>query len=341
MLKLSVLDQSPVKSGHTVEEALAETVALAQAAEAAGYHRYWVAEHHGTATFAGPAPEIMVTRIAAATDHIRVGSGGVMLSHYSPYKVAEMFRVLEALFPGRIDLGIGRAPGSDGITAAALAYGNQIGIEYFPTKIGDLMAFLTDSPPPTEAFARVTATPHAAGVPELWLLGSSDQSAYLAAHFGLGYSYAQFITEHYKDSALKAYRETFKPSEFLAEPRVSVSIFVVCAETEREADRLAMSRDYWNIMRERNRRGPFPSVEEAEAAAKEYSDIDRAIIAESRKRLVCGTPAHCKERLTEIAADYGAEEVVVLTITHDAAARIRSYELLADAFGIARRDAAA
>jgi luciferase family oxidoreductase group 1 len=243
------------------------------------------------------------------------------------------------LYPGRIDLGIGRAPGSDGITAAALAYGNQIGIEYFPTKIGDLMAFLTDDPPPTEAFSRVAATPRSAGVPELWMLGSSDQSALLAAHFGLGFSYAQFITEQYKSSALKAYRDGFKPSAHLAAPTVSVCIFVVCADTEEEADRLALSRDYWNIMRERNRRGPFPSVEEA--LAQEYSDIDRAIIAESRKRLVWGSPDQCKERLIAMASDYDAEEVVVLTITHDAAARRRSYELLAEAFGLARRDAAA
>ena len=191
--KIGVLDQSPVRSGGTEQDAVAETVELAQACERWGYHRYWLAEHHGTDGFAGSAPEIMIPLVASATSRIRVGSGGVMLSHYSPLKVAETFRLLEVMFPGRIDLGIGRAPGSDQLTAAALAYGSQIGLEYFPTKIADMIAFLTDQTPPTEVFARVRATPRAPSVPDVWLLGSSNGSATYAAQFGLPLSFAHFI----------------------------------------------------------------------------------------------------------------------------------------------------
>ena len=194
MIHLSALDQSPVRSGGTPSDAVQETVRLAQAVERLGYRRYWLAEHHGTDGFAGSAPEILVARVAAATRDIRVGSGGVMLSHYSPLKVAETFRLLELLYPGRIDLGIGRAPGSDTRTARALAYGSQVGIEYFPARIADLVAFLEDSTPATEAFSGVRATPKAPSIPEVWLLGSSAQSAMYAAQFGIAFSFAHFIT---------------------------------------------------------------------------------------------------------------------------------------------------
>ncbi len=219
MLKLSVLDQSPVRAGGNPRQALEETITLAQATENLGYSRYWLAEHHGTEGFAGSSPEILVTRVAAATNTIRVGSGGVMLSHYSPLKVAENFKLLENLYPGRIDLGIGRAPGSDGLTAAALAYGSEIGIEYFPTKIADMMAFLSDEAPASEPFKTVRATPSVPQIPEVWLLGSSDQSAAYAAHFGLAYTFAHFITPQASKPILDYYRANFKPSDMLAAPQ--------------------------------------------------------------------------------------------------------------------------
>ena len=233
--KIGVLDQSPVRSGGTEQDAVYETIQLAQACEGWGYHRYWLAEHHGTDGFAGSAPEIMIPRVADATSRIRVGSGGVMLSHYSPLKVAETFRLLEVMFPGRIDLGIGRAPGSDQLTAAALAYGSQIGIEYFPTKIADMVAFLTDQTPPTEVFARVRVTPRSQSAPDIWLLGSSGGSATYAAQFGLPLSFAHFIAPGGAADVIKAYRAAFKPSDLYPEPQVNLCVFVICAEREEEA----------------------------------------------------------------------------------------------------------
>lgn len=331
-IRLSVLDQSPVSSGRTATDALNETIALAKLADRTGYSRYWVAEHHATGSLAGPAPEIMITRLAAETKRIRVGSGGVMLSHYSPLKVAENFRVLEALYPGRIDLGIGRAPGSDQLTAAALAYGNQIGIEYFPTKVADMLAFLTGAPPPTEAFSRIEVSPATVGAPEPWLLGSSDQSALLAANFGLAFSFAQFITPTQGEKIMDIYRDNFQPSEICANPIGNVAVFAICAESEAEAKQLGKSRDLVTLRRARGLRGAFPSIEEADAYP--YTEQDRAIIDGSAGRSFYGDPEQCRAYITSMAEQFGVDEVVVLTICHDAAARQKSYELLAQAFSL-------
>jgi len=338
MLKFSVLDQSPVRAGGTPAQAIDETIRLAQAAEALGYKRYWLAEHHGTDGFAGSSPEIMVTRVAAATESIRVGSGGVMLSHYSPLKVAENFALLENMFPGRIDLGIGRAPGSDQLTAAALAYGNQIGIDYFPTKIADMTAFLAGKPPVSEPFKTVRATPLAPSLPEVWLLGSSDQSAAYAAHFGLAYSFAHFITPYGSEAVVDHYRQNFRPSPVLAEPLISLGVFVICAETMEEAERLAASRDYWRLKLGQGQHLPYPPPEEA--LAYPYSDHERAVVEQSKANRFVGDPAYIKAQLEELAARHGADELVILTITYDFAARMRSYELIAEAFGMTRRKAA-
>ena len=335
MLELSVLDQSPVRSGGTPAEAIAETVRLAQAAERLGYRRYWLAEHHGSADFAGSAPEILVARVAAATSAIRVGSGGVMLSHYSPYKVAETFRLLETMYPGRIDLGIGRAPGADQITSVALAYGSPIGVEYFPTKIADLTAFVSGGTPATEALAPVHVNPRAETVPEIWLLGSSDESARYAAHFGLSFSFAQFISPVGGEAVLEAYRQAFRPSPLLAAPRASIGVFVICADTEAEARRLGRSRDLWRLRIDRGERKPYPSVEEAEAYP--YTPQELAHIERNRRRSFFGAPEQLKAQLTEIAARFGVGELVILTICHDPAARLRSYDLLAQAFELTRR----
>ncbi|MFP6712205.1 MAG: LLM class flavin-dependent oxidoreductase [Rhodospirillales bacterium] len=332
-IKISALDQSPVRAGSTAAESLQESIELAQACEKAGYHRYWVAEHHATSSYAGPAPEIMVTRIAAATERIRVGSGGVMLSHYSPLKVAETFSLLESLYPGRIDLGIGRAPGSDQLTAMALAYGSEIGVEYFPTKIADMLSLLGTSDPPTELFKRITVSPRPENPPEIWLLGSSDQSAHYAAQFGLSYTFAQFIAPQGGERILANYRDAFKPSEFNENPIGSVSIFITCGESEEQARQLAQSRDLVLLRRVKGERGPYPSVEEAEAY--DYSEQDRQIIEHHRPQSIYGDPDQCREILTDMAIKYGVEELVILTICHDPAARRRSYELLAEAFDLA------
>lgn len=334
MVKLSVLDQSPVRAGGNAHQALAETVELAQATERFGYNRYWLAEHHGTAGFAGSSPEILVARVAAATDRIRVGSGGVMLSHYSPLKVAENFKLLENLYPGRIDLGIGRAPGSDGLTAAALAYGNEIGIEYFPTKIADMMAFLSDEAPASEPFKAVRATPAISEMPEVWLLGSSDQSASYAAYFGLSYTFAHFITPQAITPILDYYRANFKPSNSLAEPVASASVYVICAETKDEAEYLASSRDFWRMKLEFGQHLPYPSPEEA--LAYEYSVQEKRIVETNRANRFTGDPDTLKVELTAFAEENGLDELVVLTITYDFKKRMRSYELLAEAFDLSR-----
>ncbi len=332
-LKLTALDQSPVRAGGTAMETLQETIELAQACEKAGYHRYWVAEHHATSSYAGPAPEIMVTRIAAATNHIRVGSGGVMLSHYSPLKVAETFSLLEALYPGRIDLGIGRAPGSDQLTALALAYGSEIGIEYFPTRIADMLSFLGTSEPPTDLFKRIKISPKPESPPEIWLLGSSDQSAHYAAQFGLAFTFAHFIAPEGGEKVLQGYRDNFTPSEFNATPHGSLCVFITCAETEDEARRLAKSRDLVLLRRAKGERGAYPSVEESEAY--EYSEQDLLVIQHNRPQSIYGDPDQCREILTDMAEAYGVDELAILTICHDPAARQRSYELLAEAFNLA------
>ncbi|MBI1180695.1 MAG: MsnO8 family LLM class oxidoreductase [Alphaproteobacteria bacterium] len=333
-LKLSIVDQSPVREGGSPADAIRETIELARAADRWGYSRYWVAEHHGTDSFAGSSPELLITRIAAETSRIRVGSGGVMLSHYSPLKVAENFRILETMTPGRIDLGIGRAPGGDQITSAALAYGSQVGMEYFGTRVADTLAFLTDTPPATEALSKVRATPRPGTVPEVWLLGSSDQSAALAARFGLAFSFAHFITPEGGQDIVEQYRLYFRPSRFYGVPRASVGVFVICADTEAEARHVAASRDLWRLRFEQGRLGPYPSPEEA--LAYPYTDDERALVARRNAHSIVGAPEQVREQLAAFADSYGVNELVILTICHNFQARLRSYELLSQIFELPR-----
>ena len=331
MLRLGVLDQSPVRTGGSAADSVHETLELAQAAERLGYQRYWLAEHHATPGLAGSCPEILIGQVAARTSRIRVGSGGVMLSHYSALKVAESFRMLELLFPGRIDLGIGRAPGSDGRTARTLRQVPEpAGAEFFPEQIAELQGFLGDGLPAGHPAHGVRAMPEVPGAPELWLLGSSDQSAMMAAHFGAAFSFAHFINNEGGAEITRAYTRNFKPSRAMAVPQASVAVFTVCAETEAEAWRLARSRELFILQLHTGRPGRYPSVEEAEAYP--YTAHERAIVEYNRRRTVAGTPEQVRARLTALAADYGVDELIIVTITHDPKARLRSYELLAQAF---------
>jgi luciferase family oxidoreductase group 1 len=332
MARLSVLDQSPVRSGGTPADAIHETLQLAEAADRLGYYRYWLAEHHSTTGLAGASPEVLIAQVAARTNRVRVGAGGVMLSHYSPLKVAENFRMLETLFPGRIDLGIGRAPGSDERTARALRSGGGVGLEHFPAQLRDLLAFVHDQVPPGHPFAGVHAMPSGPTAPDVWLLGSSDEGGALAAHFGTAFSFAHFINSEGGADVTRAYRRDFRPSPWLSEPRASIAVFVVCAETEAEARRLAQSRDLFIARLYTGRAGPFPSVEEAEAYP--YSERELAIIDHARARTIAGTPAQVRARMLGLGREYEVDEFVVVTITHDPKARLRSYELLAAAFGL-------
>ncbi|MGH7276823.1 MAG: LLM class flavin-dependent oxidoreductase [Candidatus Rokuibacteriota bacterium] len=327
-MRLGVLDQSPVRSGGTAAEALHETLELAQACDRWGYRRYWLAEHHGTPGLGGSSPEVLIGQVAARTPRIRVGAGGVMLQHYSPLKVAESFRVLETLFPGRIDLGIGRAPGSDPLTARALRA--DADLARFPQQVIDVIGFLRNQLPAGHPYSKVLAMPSGPTAPEVWLLGSSDQSALVAAHLGTAFSFAHFINDEGGAEITRAYRTQFRASELLQAPRASVAVFVVCADTEAEALRLATSRDLFIVRLYTGRAGRYPSVEEAEAYP--YTEPELAIVRHARRRTVTGAPEQVRERLLALAADYGVDEIVVVTITHDVKARFRSYELLARAF---------
>jgi len=331
-MRLSVLDQSPIRSGGTAADAIHETLELAQICDRLGYHRYWLAEHHSSKGLAGTSPEVLIGQVAARTSRIRVGSGGVMLSHYSALKVAEQFRVLETLFPGRIDLGIGRAPGSDQRTAYALAAGGMRDIEQFPQQIADIVSWLHDRLPSNHPFAGVRAMPSGPTAPEVWLLGSSDASAVFAAEHGVAFSFAHFINADGGPQVTELYRRRFRPSPELAAPLASTASWAVCADTDDEARRLEKSRELALLRLYTGRYGPFPSVQEAEEFP--YTERDRAIIDATRGRTIAGTPASVRERMEAMAHAYGVDELVVVTITHDFKARVRSYELLADAFGL-------
>lgn len=335
MLRLGVLDQSPVRSGASPADAIQETLALARVTDRLGYHRYWLAEHHSTPALAGPAPEVLIPQVAAVTTGIRVGSGGVMLQHYSPLKVAEAFRVLETLYPGRIDLGIGRAPGSDQLTARALAGSLEGGIDDFPQKVADVLHLLQGELPPAHPHAGVLAMPSGPTVPEVWLLGSSDQSAMMAAHFGTGFSFAHFINADGGAEVTRAYARAFKSSASMPEPRASVAAFVVCAPTEEEASRLAQSRDLFIVRLYTGRSGRYPTV--AEAEAYRYNLREQMIVDHARRRRIAGTPVQCRARLEALAVEYGADEVLVVSITESWETRRRTYELLAEAFGLTPR----
>lgn len=329
-LRLGVLDQSPIRSGGTPADALAETIELAKVVERLGYCRYWCAEHHASLGLAGPSPEIMITRIAAETSRIRVGSGGVMLPHYSPYKVAENFRMLETLYPGRIDLGIGRAPGSDFITSRALAYGSQIGADYFPNMVQDLDGFLHDSIPADHPLGKVRALPETQDAPPIWMLGSSDFGGAYAAHFGIAFSFAHFINPVGGEAVMRSYFEKFQPSQRLAEPMASIGVFVVCADTMEEAERIAATRDLQRLRADQGFHGPMPSIEEA--LAYEYTAPERERVRYNRARTTVGDPASVKAELLALAERYGVDEIVVITNVYNFADRRHSYELLAEAF---------
>ncbi|MGH8066511.1 MAG: LLM class flavin-dependent oxidoreductase [Candidatus Entotheonellia bacterium] len=331
-LQLSVLDQSPVREGGTATDALQETIALAVATEAMGYRRFWVAEHHNVGNFAGTSPEILIGQIAARTRTIRVGSGGVMLTHYSALKVAENFRLLQSLYPGRIDLGIGRAPGSDSLTAAALAYPGMVrDVRHFPQQVADVWAYLSETLERSHPFAGVHAGPgQPAGSPDIWLLGSRVESAHLAAKMGLPFSYAHFFGTGVEDGPLivESYRRHFQPSARFAQPHVNVGVHVLCAETAEEALRLASSRNLMKLRSALGMRAGVPSVEEA--LAYPYRPEELAYLEQVKRSYIDGDPQQVKAKLQDIADLYQTTDLTIVTICHGFAERVRSYELVAE-----------
>ena len=335
-MRLSVLDLSPVPSGATAAEALRNTLDLARHADRLGYHRYWLAEHHNTGLIASSSPEVMIGHVAQVTERLRVGSGGVMLPNHAPLKVAETFRTLEALHPGRIDLGLGRAPGTDARTALALRRSQfPITADDFPQQLSDLLGFLTDALPEGHPFQTVQAAPEEVSPPELWLLGSSDFSARMAAERGLGFAFAHHIDPWPAVPALRLYHQGFRPSRYLSAPQSLMGVHVICAETDEAAEALAASADL-TLLRFRQGKfaGKVPSA--AEALAYPYTDVEREAVTFNRQRLTVGSPETVRRRLTELAAETGVSELMVTSLIHDHAARKQSYALLAEAFGPAR-----
>jgi luciferase family oxidoreductase group 1 len=339
-MRLSVLDQSPIRKDGTPAMAVAETIALAKACETLGYHRYWLAEHHNSNSFAGSCPEILIGRVASETSTIRVGSGGVMLTHYSPLKVAEQFRMLEVLNPGRIDLGLGRAPGTDQMTARALQAGPQgFGIDAFPSQVYLLRQFLDDAAgrsalPDDHPYRGIHAMPRGevSGGPELWMLGSGLHGAVYAGELGLPFSHAHFISPEGSLDAVAAYRERFNPSPACPKPRVSLGVAALAAETEEEATALSWSRNLWVVRLLTGRPIPFPAPDEAKDYP--YTDQELTLLRSVQRRSIVGTPERVRAGLLALADEHGAEELVVVTITYDYASRLRSYALLAKAFAL-------
>jgi len=331
-MKISVLDQSPISEGSTGADALRNTVDLARLADELGFARYWVAEHHGTPMLACASPEVMIAAIGSTTSRIRIGSGGVMLPHYSPLKVAETFSILSALFPGRVDLGIGRAPGTDHSTAYALQRDRrQPAPDDFSEQLGELLGYIENHMPPGHPFARLAALPGRPEAPEVWLLGSSAQSAVWAADNGLPYVFADFINP--EGAAYAAiYRDRFSASEVLAEPRLVVAGWAICAETDEEAQRIASSARMTRTLMNEGKLIPVPPIDKALAFLAERGPNPDTVVRP--RRAIIGTPAAVKKGIEELASLYGSEEAMIVSITFDHAARRRSYELIADAFGL-------
>jgi luciferase family oxidoreductase group 1 len=332
MVRLSVLDQSPISEGSTGGEAIHNTLDLARLCDELGYHRYWLAEHHGTPMLACASPEALIGPAAMTTSRIRVGSGGVMLPHYSPVKVAETFSILAALAPNRIDLGLGRAPGTDQLTALALQRDRrQPAPDDFPQQLVELLALLEDEMPADHPFARLASIlPGLPERPSPWLLGSSPQSAIWAAELGLPYSFADFINPEGAEIAAD-YRARFTESGRVSEPTLSVGIVALCADTDEEAERLAASHKMaFSLLRQ----GRLIKVPPVDQAVRYWES--RGPRPPSRRRYVVGSPAKVRAGIEEVAREYQAGEVVILTITFEHEARRRSYELIAEEFGLER-----
>ena len=328
-MKLSVLDQSISLAGAGEDAAIRDTLDLAVHCENLGYHRFWLSEHHSLPTIVGTAPEILMAAVAARTTRIRIGSAGVMLPHYAALKVAEQFRVLEALAPGRIDLGVGRAPGADMRTAQLLNPDAYRAAEQFPQQIRDLQWWTAG-----EAHHGVVAHPRGPHLPQIWVLGSSDYGAQLAAHFGLPYAFAYFFTDGQGcEQALELYRTLYKPSERHPTPQATICVWALAADTEAEATHHALSRERWRIDRMRGALGPLQRPDDI--AARGFTADEQAIVDAARSKALVGSAAQVGTKMRALAASLGLDELVVNTWAHDPAVRRHSYALLAREFALA------
>ncbi|MDX6301269.1 MAG: hypothetical protein QOF53_2483 [Nocardioidaceae bacterium] len=325
---LSVLDLSPIPSGRPASSALHDTVALARAAESFGYQRFWLAEHHNIGSVASSAPMVMIATVAAATSVIRVGSGGIMLPNHAPLAVAESFRVLEGLHPGRIDLGLGRAPGTDQLTAYALRRG-RVEAEEFPQQLAELLAYV-DGFPDDHPFKPLRAIPDDVPLPPLWILGSSLYGGQAAGAFGTGFAFAGHFGSADPAEAVAGYRERFEPSTRLAEARVILGVAAIASESEERAEALARANDLSMVRLMQNRPGPVPTPEEA--AAHQWTQQELDLAAQRRRFVSVGTPDQVREDLERRRTYADADELIITTQVHDAAERELSYELIAKAY---------
>ena len=335
MVPLSVLDLSPVASGSSGAVALTNSLDLAQLADRLGYTRYWVAEHHNLPSIASSAPEIMIGQIAAVTTQMRIGSGGVMLPNHAPLMVAERFKVLAALFPGRIDLGLGRAPGTDPVTSYALRRRqglNENEDDDFLQRFQELLLFETNGFPADHPFRAIRAMPQEVALPPIFLLGSSGYSAQLAAAVGAGFSFAHHFSDFDPVAPMRFYRDHFRPSAARARPHAILAVAAVCADTDGEADRLAATIDLNFVRRARGEYLPLASPEEA--LAYPYTPAERERIRVNRHRLIVGSPASVMQQVGDLTEATAADELMITTMIYDHAARKHSYALLAEAFGL-------
>lgn len=333
-IRLSILDQSPISEGQTAREALLNTVELVKKAEEWGFTRFWVSEHHDTPTLAGSSPEILMSHLASVTSKIRIGSGGVMLTHYAPFKVAENFKVLEALFPGRIDAGIGRAPGGMPRSTYALNQGKYRDASIFPSQVDDFLMYLQDALPEDHLYEGLQATPIVEKAPTAWLLGSSVNSAKMAAEKGMPYLYAKFINDEGGEEAAEAYRTHFKPSKYCAEPKHAVAVFFVCAETDEEVERVVSSLDLSLILSAQGI--PMAGTPSPEKALHyPYSDFEKRYIPENRKRMIIGTPETARREIEALAKAHQTNEIMLVMNTYHMQDKLNAYRLIAEEMGLA------
>jgi luciferase family oxidoreductase group 1 len=326
-ISLSVLDLVPVRDGSTARDAVQESVDLARLTEALGYVRYWFAEHHGMASIASSAPEILIEHVASATSRIRVGSGGIMLPNHAPLHVAEVFHTLETLHPGRIDLGMGRAPGTDPATSAAL---RPFDGQQFPEQVREMLALSRQQFPPDHPFASVRVVPGEVTLPPIWVLASSGATAAFAGSIGVGYGFARHFSPTPPGPPIRAYREHFRPSAQFPAPHVILGVSVICAPTEEEADYLATSSDLGWVRLHRREFLPLPSPEEA--SRYEYNAQERVVVEMNRSRHFIGTPGKVASLIRNIVADTSVDEVMVTSMVYTRAERFRCYEALAAEF---------
>ncbi|KQS28200.1 LLM class flavin-dependent oxidoreductase [Dyadobacter sp. Leaf189] len=329
-IKLGVLDQSVVRAGTTVQQAIQETIETAKVAEELGYSRFWVSEHHNSTFIAGSTPEVLMVKLADATKHIRIGSGGIMLPNHSALKVAENFRMLETLFPGRIDLGMGRAPGTDRITSSILNPSNDFSESSYLRQLEHLQHFFRDTAGTERGF--IYATPQSETIPMQWILSSSGGSSNIAARFGLGLAVAKFINGFVRPDVVETYRRNFRPSDQYPEPHALLSVFVLCGETEEKAAEMRKMMDYVLIEFEKGKFGPFPDPETVKNYRFTAGELER--IKYNSGRLISGTKEDVKEQLTRLANEFEVDEIIISTMADSAENRLRSFELISEAFNL-------